>query len=227
MKKGFLILTTLFYVALAVAQDGKLTLELDKFDELKAFDGISVRLIRSNTNKAVISGANTNKVAIVNNKGRLKIRMEIDKIFSGYRTFVDLYYSETLNIIDANEDARIYSDELIKQPVLDLRAQEGAEIELSCETEQVLIRAITGGDVYAMGSSRNQDVTINTGGSYLARQLRTEFTTISVNAGGNAEIFATNYVKADVKAGGNVKVFGNPKKIDKKTVFGGKIIVGD
>ena len=70
-----------------------------------------VNLIKSNENKAVITGANTDKVNFVNSDGILKIRMEITKIFSGYRTFVDLYYAQDLLVIDVNEDARIGSED--------------------------------------------------------------------------------------------------------------------
>ena len=198
-------------------------MELQSFDEVKGFDGISIELIRSNENKAEISGANTSKVAIVNNKGVLKIRMNIDKIFSGYRTFVKLYYSRDLRIIDINEDARIYSNDIMVQSVLDVRAQESGELQLNCQVEQLLVKAVTGGDIVLKGFTDNQDIVINTGGSFKGAEFKSKFTTVKVNAGGNASIYATKYVKADVKAGGTVKVFGNPEKMDEKTVFGGKI----
>ena len=82
---------------------------------------------------------------------------------------------------------------------------------------------VTGGDVFTSGSSDNQDITINTGGLYMGRDLRTKFTTIKVNAGGRAEVYATDYVNANVKAGGRVMVYGDPEKMDQKTLFGGKI----
>ena len=205
------------------SQDEKITQSFDKFTELKAFDGISVNLIRSTENKAVITGANTKKVAIVNNAGVLKIRMEIDKLFSGYRTFVDLYYTEDLVVIDVNEDARISSEETLAQNVLEVKAQEGGEIVISAQVEQMLIKSVTGGVITATGSSDNQDVAINTGGIYEGKDFKTKFTTVNVNAGSSAEIFATDYVKATVKAGGEVLVYGDPLKMDEKTVFGGKI----
>jgi hypothetical protein len=205
------------------AQDATITKKLQKFTEVKGFDGISVNLIRSNENKAVITGANTSNVAIVNNEGVLKIRMEIVKIFSGYRTYVDLYHSEELLVIDVNEDARISSDDTYVQKVLELKSQEGGELEINCEVDQLLIKAISGGKVFAGGFSNTQDVIINTGGEYSGRNFKTKFTTISVNAGGNAEIYATDYVKANVKAGGEVLVYGDPKKMDEHTLFGGKI----
>lgn len=219
----FTILMLFLSLQILNAQEGEIVQELQKFTEVKGFDGLSINLIKSNQNKAVITGANTNKVAIVNNNGVLKIRMEIDKIFSGYRTYVDLYHTEELKVIDVNEDARISSDETYVQDVLELKAQEGGELEINCQVDQLLIKAVSGGEIFASGFSNNQDVIINTGGTYIGKTFKTKFTTISVNAGGNAEIYATDYVKANVKAGGEVLVYGDPLKMDEKTVFGGKV----
>ncbi|MEP5912997.1 MAG: head GIN domain-containing protein, partial [Flavobacteriaceae bacterium] len=205
------------------SQEEQITKELDSFIEVKGFDGLSINLIKSDTNKAVIFGANTKKVAIVNNAGVLKIRMEIDKIFSGYRTFIDLYHTEEIKVIDVNEDARIKSDKPIIQDVLELKAQEGGELVINGQTEQLLIKAITGGEIIATGFSDNQDVIINTGGIYNGKGFKTKLTTVSVNAGGNAQVYATDYVKANVKAGGEVLVYGDPLKMDEKTAFGGKV----
>ncbi len=204
-------------------QDEKMTQELEKFTQVKAFDGLSVNLIKSDVNRAVITGANTKKVAIVNNKGVLKLRMEIDKIFSGYRTFIDLYYTEALIVVDVNEDARISSEQVLKNDVLELKSQEGGEIDVEVAVEQLLIKSVTGGVITAIGVADVQDVNINTGGVYEGKELKSKFSTISVNAGSSAAIYATNYVKATVKAGGEVKVYGDPAKMDEKTVFGGKI----
>ncbi len=223
MKKLLFFLLCFNFTILSQGQDGKITMELQSFREVKGFDGISIELIQSDENKAEITGANTTKVAIVNNKGVLKIRMKIDKIFSGYRTFVKLFHTENLKVIDVNEDALIYSDDVMVQDVLDIRAQESGELQLNCQTEQLLAKAVTGGDITLKGFTDNQDIIINTGGSFSGNEFKSKFTTISVNAGGNASIYATKYVKADVKAGGTVKVYGDPEKMDEKTVFGGKV----
>ncbi|SHJ87846.1 Putative auto-transporter adhesin, head GIN domain [Arenibacter nanhaiticus] len=205
------------------SQNEKVIQELQPFSQIKAFDGLSVNLIKSDVNKAVISGANTTKVAIVNNDGVLKLRMEVGKIFSGYRTFVNLYYSGELVVIDVNEDARISCELPIKQKVLELKAQEGGELNINAQVEQLLIKAVTGGIITTSGKSYNQDIQINTGGSYYGKNFNTKFSTVNVNAGSRADVFATEYVKATVKAGGEVLVYGNPAKMDEKTVFGGKI----
>jgi membrane-bound inhibitor of C-type lysozyme len=223
MKKALSLLLCCGFTLFLIGQEGKISMELQSFTEVKGFDGISIELIKSEENKAEITGANTSKVAVVNNKGVLKIRMKIDKIFSGYRTFVKLYHSEALKVIDVNEDAQIYSNDVIVQDLLDIRAQESGELQLNCQTEQLLAKAVTGGDIILKGFTDNQDIKINTGGSFSGTEFKSKFTTISVNAGGNATIYATKYVKADVKAGGTVKVYGDPEKMDEKTVFGGKV----
>ena len=223
MKNLVCLVVLLFVFKTISAQDERITQNLQPFSELKAFDGLSINLIQSTENKAVITGVNTNNVVIVNNEGVLKIRMKITKIFSGYRTFIDLYYSDKLVVIDVNEDARISSKKAISQDVLELKAQEGGELEINADVEQLLIKAVTGGIIKSSGTCDLQDVVINTGGIYEGKNLLTKFSTINVNAGSKAEIHATDYVKASVKAGGEVLVYGNPKKMDEKTVFGGII----
>jgi hypothetical protein len=221
--KQVVIFMLLLCCVLATGQDNKITQNLDSFKELKGFDGLSINLIKSTENKAIITGDNTSKVAIVNNEGILKIRMQIGKIFSGYKTFVDLYYNSDILVIDVNEDARIVTEGIIKQDVLELKAQEGGEVIVNAEVEQMLIKAVSGGIVLTKGNSNLQDVQINTGGVYEGKNFTTNFSTINVNAGSRAEVNAKDYVKATVKAGGEVLIYGNPKKLEEKTVFGGTI----
>lgn len=219
----FLFAVLLCYVNGLSGQGGKITKDLDKFKELKGYDGLSIKLIRSDKDQAVITGEDTDKVTFVNSDGVLKVRMTLTKMFSGYRTFIDIYHTEPLVVIDVNEDARIGSDDIIKQDVLELRAQEGGEIIISANVDQFLVRSVSGGVIKATGTSNLQDVAITTGGIYEGKDFKTKFSTVNVNAGSRATIFASNYVKASVKAGGEVNIYGNPPKIDEKTVFGGKI----
>jgi hypothetical protein len=225
--KQFFISTFLIFSFVTMVQgqerEEDILIPLEKFTSIKAFDGISINLIKSDINKAIIKGENSNKVAIVDKDGLLKIRMEITKIFSGYKTFVDIYYTEELITIDVNEDAKITNQDVIIQDLLELKAQEGGELIISTQVDQLLIKTVTGGIITTSGFSKNQDVMINTGGVYHGKNFKTYFTTVNVNAGSKAEIYAVDYVKATVKAGGEVLVYGDPKKMDKKTVFGGSI----
>ena len=66
MKKLLLVLL-LISSQLIEAQSEKITQELKQFTNIKAFDGLSINIIKSDVNRAVITGKNTKKVNIINN----------------------------------------------------------------------------------------------------------------------------------------------------------------
>jgi len=219
MKKYVILFIFCLSYSVGSCQEEDITLKIDKFSEVKVFDGLSINLIRSSVNKVVIKGESVSKVVVINNKGVLKLRMQIGKVFSGYKTFIDLYYADDIMVIDVNEDARIYAQQVIKQDVLELKAQEGGELIVAAEVEQMLIKSVTGGVIRTSGFCDLQDVVTNTGGVYEGGDFKTNFTTVNVNAGSLAEVHGEKYVKA----GGEVRVYGNPSELDEKTVFGGII----
>ena len=59
MKKCTFCLILLLATQLIRSQDERIIVDLEQFTQLKAFDGLSVNLIKSSENKAVITGANT------------------------------------------------------------------------------------------------------------------------------------------------------------------------
>ena len=82
----------------------------------------------------------------------------------------------------------------------------------------------SGGAISTEGAATNQDVLINSGGQYNGADLSTNQSEVSVSAGGRAKIRATEIVEAKVRAGGTIQVYGNPKVLDTKKLFGGKIL---
>ena len=201
----------------------EITHELYKFSEVKAYDGINVKLIRSDVNKAVITGKDKSDVAFVNKSGRLKIRMELDNFLDGHNTTVILYHTETLVLLDVNEKAKIVSDDVQRSTSLEMRAQEGGELKLQVEAGKVDVKATTGGIVSLSGLSKVQDISVNTGGVVKNENLKTEQTNVSVNAGGTANVNATDIVDATVRAGGTINIYGNPKEVKETKFVGGNI----
>ncbi len=195
-----------------------------EFTTVKVFDGISATLVKSDENKVIISGANTEDVQVVDKNGVLKLRMDIEKTFSGFRTFAEIHYRGILDVIDVNENSKITTQNPVKQIDIVLRAQEGGEIQAEVAVERLTVKAVTGGIIETTGTAKNQNVQVNTGGNYEGDETHTEQTSVKVNAGGTAYINASHYVDADVRAGGTIRIFGQPKSIDKKTFLGGRII---
>ena len=174
--------------------------EVGEFREIKVFDLIEVNLIKSDENRILIKGRNVEDIHFVNRDGVLKLRMELEKKFQGEDTFIEVHYTD-LKVIDANEGAHIVCNELVEQNRIELRAQEGARIDIGMKVRDAEIRAVTGGIVAASGLAANQVITLNTGGIFEGRDLKTESSSIRISAGGEAELFASEEVDIQIRAG--------------------------
>lgn len=200
--------------------------EVGDFHEIKVFDLIEVNLIQSDQNRIVIKGRNTEDINYVNKDGVLKLRMPLEKKFQGEDTFIEVYYTD-LRTIDANEGARIVVNEQIVQDRIELRAQEGAQIEVGMKVQDAEIRAVTGGIIRASGLATNQVIVIYTGGIFEGRDLKTDYSSVQVSAGGEAELYASTEVDIQIRAGGDVYVYGDPARVHKNTMIGGRIYFKD
>jgi len=212
----------LILVSTTFLAQSPITTTVGEFKELKVYDLIDVNLVESEENKIIISGKNTDKVVFVNKNGVLKLKMKINELFNGDDTTVTLHYTG-VDIIDVNEGASVSSNGTIKQFEINLNAQEGATIQVSLDVSYTNVKSITGGSIKASGVSKNQDISINTGGVYNGKELKTETTDVTVTAAGEARVHASGLVTAKVTAGGNVYIYGNPESVDESKVMGGNI----
>ncbi|MDR6969475.1 hypothetical protein J2X31_003506 [Flavobacterium arsenatis] len=200
----------------------QVTKKLGEFDAINVFDRISVELIPSSENKIEIKGDRSGEVEIVNNNGKLKIRMKLKKLLDGEEVSAKLYYTK-LESIDASEGSYVIGDDVIKQSSIKVNAKEGSEIRLNIDVQKAELRAVTGGILQMKGAATNQDASIGTGGILRANGLETSQTTVKITTGGEADVRATELVDAKVRAGGTITVFGSPKQINKKVTLGGSI----
>lgn len=223
MRSVFFIIALLIS-STSIAQ--KIEKRLVDFNQLKAYDGLTITLIPSITNKAIVTGKYADKVQFVLKNDLLKIKLNIEKHYSGKGTHVDLYY-DGLYLIDANEGVFIKSNGVVKSLDLDINAQEGAEIDIAVKSKRLTIRSISGSTIEVSGETINQDITVNTGANYHAKQLKSEQANISSSTGAMAKVYATDIAKATVKTGGNIRIYGNPKVVDQKKILGGSITIVD
>lgn len=220
MKKSIFIFVLL--VGFITNAQDKIEKTIGEFSTVKVYDLINLKMKQSDENKVVISGKNRNDVEIINKSGKLKIRMSLEESYDGNDTVVVLYYT-SVDVIDANEGAVVTLNEPIEQFEVDIKAQEGAEVTVELKTTYANFRAVSGGIVNVTGSSKNQDISINTGGIFNGEDFITEQTEVNVSAAGEAYIHATEYADISIKAGGDVFIYGNPKQVDESRVLGGRI----
>ena len=225
LMKNTITLLVLFTASYASIAQKSNTKELEPFTQIKAYDRIVVKLVKSTENKLILTGDDKDDVKISNKNGLLKIKMEFDNFMDGDEAQGTLYYSEALTLIDANENAKIMSDGTIKGERIEIKAQEGGKINLKIALADVYVKSISGGEIVLNGSSAMQEVMVNTGGRVANEKLSTEKTKVVVNAGGRADVKASDRVEAKVRAGGYIYIHGNPKDIEKDKVFGGKIVI--
>ncbi|MDO6759684.1 head GIN domain-containing protein [Tamlana sp. 2_MG-2023] len=222
MKRIFFILTLIISGSIFAQETETVEKTIGEFTELKVYDLIQLELVNSEENKIVITGKNTEQVTINNKNGKLKIKMNIEKLFNGNDTKVTLYYKH-IDVIDVNEGAQITSDDVIKQFEIDLRAQEGATISVPVDVKHTLVKSVTGGIITVTGTSKDQNIDINTGGVFKGEALITEDTDVSIKAGGEAYVNATQEVNAKIRAGGDVYIYGRPEVINENTALGGSV----
>lgn len=219
--KNLILIIAFTFVLVGNAQES-IEKSIDEFSTVKVYDLIELKMIKSNENKVVISGKNRKDVEVVMKNNILKIRMNLEESFDGNDTVVVLYFT-SVDDIDANEGAKVFVKEPLEQYEVDIRTQEGAEITAMLKTTYANFRAVTGGIINVTGSSKNQDISIYTGGEFNGKEFITEKTEVSVNAAGEAYIHATESVDVRIKAGGDVFIYGKPKQIEESTVLGGRI----
>lgn len=220
MKNYILVLA--FVLGLTVNAQDTIKKSIGEFSTVKVYDLINLKMIKSDENKVIIAGDNKEDVQVINNNGKLKIRMKLEESYDGNDIVVKLYYT-SVDVIDANEGANVVVNEPIEQFEIDLKAQEGGEITAELKTTYANFRAVTGGIINVTGSSKNQDISIYTGGVFNGKEFTTEQTEVSVNAGGEAYVNASELADVRIKAGGNVYVYGKPKEINESKVLGGNV----
>ncbi|MDR3273217.1 MAG: DUF2807 domain-containing protein [Flavobacteriaceae bacterium] len=222
MRKIFLM--TIGWFGMQTAFSQSVTKNVGDFTGVKVFDKIRVELVASSKNEVEIVGSDTDNVQIINKNGELKIRMTTVKTLQGDGIKVVVYYKD-LQGVEANEGTVVTNLDKIKSSSLTLNAKEGASINVGIEAQKLNIQIVTGGIVEVSGEADTQDVLINTGAKYYAKDLKTKQTTVTINAGGEAEVFVSKQVDAKIRAGGTIDIYGNPDTVNKKTSLGGRITV--
>ena len=224
MKSVTTTILILFSMLSSLAQNTS-TQSLQKFSVLKVYNRISVTLIKSEENKLTIAKKNETDVRVMESNGVLMLKMDSDKFIAGNILAVNLYYTESLSSIDANENAKIKSNGSIKGSTLEIKAQESGVINLNIDVKNVISKSSSGSEIRISGTAESQNAIINTGAKIYNKGLKSKNTTVTVLAGGRAEVYASEKAVAKVKAGGVIIIHGNPKILDKRDNFGGTIQV--
>ena len=198
-------------------------IRLGQFNKVKVFDGIRLTIIPSDADSLIVEGKNKDFLSYKNKNGRLYLRMDIKKRLGGFNTTVALFSSSPLDEIDANEGTFVSSQDVLFQPSITLKAQEGAEIEALLDVQKVKTKTASGGIINLKGSAVVQYHSVVTGGIVEAALLVSEQVEVKAKAGGRAAVNASELAEIRVSLGGSVSIYGQPKKLTKSVAVGGNI----
>lgn len=220
MKKLTLLL--ILFSATLFAQE-PITTKLGDFNTVKVYNGLTVELQKSNSSKIEISGTQAKDVSVKNSNGTLKIRLKFPKGFIAENAKIVLYYDKDISVLDANEGASIISEETIKQQHIEVRAQEGAKIDLDINTKYLVVKSVSGGFISLNGLVENQTIEATTGGIYSGFDLQSKQAIAMSSSGATVEVKISELLDASVRFGGSIYYDGNPEVLKTKITIGGTI----
>ena len=216
------IITLLMIPSLLVSQE-EISRNLGEFTKLSIYDGINVELIKSDENKVEASGENTRFVVVKNKNGNLKIRLNVQKRFSGDRTMVKLYYKNIYSFI-AHEGSNIFSKDTIKQADLKIKGHTGSRIDIPVELNSISVTSTAGAKITLRGSSTYLEASSATGSEINARNMVIEDGEVSALSGSMVDVRAEISLEAVARIGGVVNVHSKTERITEKVSLGGSVI---
>ena len=200
----------------------KIDRNLGDFSKVAVYDGINLELIKSDENKVEITGKNTNFVVVKNKNGDLKIRLNLERRFSGDKTKVSLFYKTLYNII-SHEGSNIFSKDTIKQADLNVKANTGSTLNFIVALNTLNTTSATGSTVNLSGNAEYHDCSTSTGAEIDAEKLTTTETYATSTTGGLIEVSATKELEANSKLGGIINVYEKTDKIVESISLGGVV----
>ncbi len=221
MKK--IIYLSLFLMPFLASAQTTITKMLGEFSTIKVYNGIDLELVKSNENKIIITGDKADKVTIKNKNNTLKVSLRFPETTADGKVKITLYYVSLLKTIDANEGATI-TGKGIKQPQIEIKAQEGAFINLVVNVKHLKVKSVSGAVIKLSGSTKNQTVDANLGGMYHGYKLMvSDLNYVRAGSGSKVEVQSGETLDAKVSFGGSIFYKGTPEVFKDKKVIGGVI----
>ena len=219
MKKIIYILALVVLPNLLSAQTER---KIGDFQKLSVYDGINVELIKSETNRVEITGKNTAYIVVKNKNGDLKIRLSVERRFSGNRTKVSVFYKSLYSII-SHEGANVFSKDTINQADLNLKANSGSRQNMIVKLNTLQATATAGAKINIKGSAKYQELSATTGAEIMASKAENEEANVVSTTGALIDVSTTKDLKVNSKIGGIINVHTKTDKITEKISVGGAV----
>lgn len=197
--------------------------EFNAFDKIIVSTNISVHLIPSNEEKAIIEAKDLSNV-ITKQRGN-KLRFYTRKpILKGEGVRVKLFYKK-IRTVSANAGSTISSNKKLKGDKLYISTNTGGECILEIDADAVELSAGEGAIITIKGKCDQLEAKATTGAKIRAKELDSETLYASASFGAHIDVECSGLAELKALAGSVIDLYGNPKSFEYKSIMGG--IVND
>lgn len=216
-----LMLITLF-PAVAVSQNTEVR-STGPFNKIHVDDGIVVRLIRSDQEKATlkISGVDAESVKTEVSNGTLNIYV-YGQPFTEKKVIADVEF-KNLRAMEGINGSEITTTSLFKTDSLDIVLKTGSSAYMDLDIGYLKSNIIEGSLLTAEGYATVQDIYVASMATVSAFELESELITVKSVTGATAKIAVESELNAEALTRGFISVKGNPAKRTTQVRSGGTI----
>lgn len=217
------------------------------FDEIKVAESISAEIIKSDTEKVVISAPEEilDDILVENEGGKLYIHFKSNNKFSLPNVAAKIY-AKDFTKLEANSSASIVLKDQFTQDKTEVHVSSSGDISGDLEANDLKIGVSSAatfkgkvwavnlqadtsssGDLKITGKTKNAVFNSSSGGSILAEQLIAQNAEIRSSSGGDILVSVSDQLNASASSGGDVTVIkkGNLQIVNQNTSSGGQITV--
>ncbi|NBC83958.1 MAG: hypothetical protein GVY19_11360 [Bacteroidetes bacterium] len=224
MKNLFLTVCMFFVLCITIfAQTTTIEKTFQPFTSVKAYNGVLVELVPSDTFRAEINYKNIEVQQIITRVENNNLIIKIDgNMLDREDVFIKLYFKE-LYRVEAYSNAEVTCEETIQQEHFALQVKSSGEIYLNLDVQELNGNAVEGGIVHLQGSARNVKFETSTKGAVDAFDLTALHADLQVNLGGSIKMTVEESLKARATMNGVISYKGKPAINTKKISLGGQL----
>ncbi|MBK1895452.1 head GIN domain-containing protein [Chryseobacterium paridis] len=218
------------------------------FDEIEVSQAIDAEIIKSETERVVISAPENiiNEILVDNSGGKLHIHYKPGIRVMNSSNVTAKIYTKDFTKLEANSAGKITLKDKFTQEKTDIEISSAGSINGNIEANNLDISAGSSssfdGKIWAVdlgidassaasislsGKSKNADITSSSGSSISAEDVIVENVKAEASSGASVQISATSKIEASASSGGSIDVRkkGNVTVVNKEESSGGSINV--
>lgn len=221
--KNILLIFGLLLISLSNYAQKTEKRELDNFHSVSIIGKIRCELYKAETPglELILKRTEFENVITENENGELSLRLKTNTAKDA-EVRIKLYYTQ-LDEMKVQAQSLIVSSEVINEEEIFFSSKSGGKMELKLNLSSLEAEVKQGGILVFRGAVEKQEVSVSTGGTYSAYELKSQDAYVKANSGGKAKVSVSRIIDATANSKAFIGYQGNPVSTYIKTNLGGEI----